>query len=62
MGNRVCPQCGQEYSDTYRKCPFCEEEEAEKRGKPLRRRAASGSPAASAAPAPAASCCWSPPW
>ncbi len=38
MGNRVCPQCGQEYSDTYRKCPFCEEEEAEKRGKPLRRR------------------------
>lgn len=38
MGNRVCPQCGQEYSDTYRKCPFCEEAEAEKRGKPLRRR------------------------
>ena len=38
MGNRLCPKCGQEYSDTYRNCPFCEEEEAEKRGKPLRRR------------------------
>lgn len=38
MSNRVCPQCGQEYSDTYRKCPFCEEAEAEKKGKTLRRR------------------------
>ena len=38
MGNRVCPQCGQEYSDTYRKCPFCEEAEAERKGKTLRRR------------------------
>ena len=38
MGNRLCPKCGQEYSDTYRNCPFCEEEEAEKKGKPLRRR------------------------
>ena len=32
MGNRLCPKCGQEYSDTYRNCPFCEEEEAEKKG------------------------------
>ena len=38
MGNRVCPQCGQEYSDTYRKCPFCEEAEAERKGKTLHRR------------------------
>lgn len=38
MGNRVCPKCGQEYSDTYRNCPFCEEEEAEKKGRTLRRR------------------------
>lgn len=38
MGNRLCPKCGQEYSDTYRSCPFCEEEEAEKKGKTLRRR------------------------
>ena len=37
MGNRLCPKCGQEYSDTYRNCPFCEEEEAERKGKPLRR-------------------------
>ena len=27
MANHVCPNCGQEYSDTYRKCPFCEEAE-----------------------------------
>ena len=38
MGNRVCSQCGQEYSDTYRKCPFCEEAEAERKGKTIRRR------------------------
>ena len=38
MANHVCPNCGQEYSDTYRKCPFCEEAEAEKRGRPIRRR------------------------
>ena len=37
MGNRLCPKCGQEYSDTYRNCPFCEEEDAERKGKPLRR-------------------------
>lgn len=37
MSNRQCPKCGEEYSDTYRKCPFCEEEEASRRGKPLRR-------------------------
>ncbi len=27
MSNRRCPKCGEEYSDTYRSCPFCEEEE-----------------------------------
>lgn len=37
MSNRQCPKCGEEYSDTYRKCPFCEEEEASRRGKPLHR-------------------------
>ncbi len=37
MSNRRCPKCGEEYSDTYRSCPFCEEEEAIKRGHPLRR-------------------------
>jgi len=38
MSNRRCPQCGEEYSDTYRTCPFCEEEEALKRGKTPHRR------------------------
>ena len=38
MGNRLCPKCDQEYSDTYRNCPFCEEAEAEKKGKTIRRR------------------------
>ena len=38
MSNRHCPTCGEEYSDTYRTCPFCEEEAAIKKGRPLRRR------------------------
>lgn len=38
MSNRHCPKCGEEYSDTYRTCPFCEEEEAIRKGRPLRRR------------------------
>lgn len=38
MGNRHCPKCGEEYSDTYRTCPFCEEEEAIQKGRPLHRR------------------------
>lgn len=37
MANRVCATCGEEYSDTYRRCPFCEEEAAIKRGRNLRR-------------------------
>ena len=37
MSNHRCPKCGEEYSDTYRSCPFCEEEEAIKRGHPPRR-------------------------
>jgi len=38
MANRRCPKCGEEYSDTYRSCPFCEEEDALKHGKTLHRR------------------------
>ncbi len=39
MSNRRCPKCGEEFSDTYRSCPFCEEEDALRRGKqPPRRR------------------------
>ena len=37
MSNRQCPKCGEEYSDTYRICPFCEEDEAIRKGKPLHR-------------------------
>lgn len=28
MALKQCPVCGEKYSDTYRDCPFCEEEEA----------------------------------
>ena len=38
MGNRVCPDCGEEFSTTYRKCPFCEEEAAFQQGAPIHRR------------------------
>ena len=37
MAVRRCPKCGEEYSDTYRRCPFCEEDEAIRRGHPPRR-------------------------
>lgn len=38
MSNRRCPKCGEEFSDTYRSCPFCEEENAIRHGRTLRRR------------------------
>ncbi len=38
MAMKQCPVCGEKYSDTYRKCPFCEEEEALKDGGTIRRR------------------------
>ena len=28
MTMKRCPICGEKYSETYRDCPFCEEEEA----------------------------------
>ena len=33
-----CEDCGEEYSDTYQVCPFCEEEEAIEDGRPIQRR------------------------
>ena len=57
MSNRVCPQCGEEYSTTYKSCPFCEEEEAIRQGTPLRRRGG-WTPSSAGAAAPAACCCW----
>lgn len=38
MAMKRCPVCGEKYSDTYKCCPFCEEEEAMKGKRPLRRR------------------------
>ena len=32
-----CPICGEEYSDSYDECPFCEEEEVMTRGAQIRR-------------------------
>lgn len=32
-----CPICGEKYSDTYKECPFCEEEEALRDGEEIRR-------------------------
>ena len=33
MAMKRCPDCGEKYSDTYKYCPFCEEEEILKEGK-----------------------------
>lgn len=38
MDMHKCDVCGEYYSDTYRRCPFCEEEEAIRRGKNVHRR------------------------
>lgn len=38
MAMKRCPVCGEKYSDTYKCCPFCEEEEAMKGERTLRRR------------------------
>lgn len=37
MAMKRCPICGERYSDTYRDCPFCEEEEALQDGEEIRR-------------------------
>ena len=37
MAMKRCPVCGAKYSDTYRDCPFCEEEEVLREGAKLRR-------------------------
>ena len=38
MAMKRCPVCGEKYSDTYKYCPFCEEEEALRSGNAPRRR------------------------
>lgn len=37
MAMKRCPICGEKYSETYRDCPFCEEEEALREGEEIRR-------------------------
>ena len=37
MPMKRCPICGEKYSETYRDCPFCEEEEALREGEEIRR-------------------------
>ena len=39
MAMKRCPVCGEKYSDTYKSCPFCEEEEALQSGAQIRRTA-----------------------
>ena len=38
MAMKTCPVCGEKYSDTYRSCPFCEEENNFRRGKGPKRK------------------------
>ena len=42
MAMKRCPVCGEKYSDTYRSCPFCEEEEALSQGDRIRRSGGGG--------------------
>ena len=35
MAMKRCPDCGEKYSDSYKYCPFCEEEEILREGKAL---------------------------
>ena len=37
MAMKRCPNCGEKYSDTYKYCPFCEEEEGLRSGSSRRR-------------------------
>ena len=42
MAMKRCPICGEKYSDTYKTCPFCEEEEALRSGSQIRRNSGRG--------------------
>lgn len=46
MAMKRCPICGEKYSETYRDCPFCEEEEALLDGEEIRRNVHGGKRAA----------------
>ena len=38
MAMKICSKCGEKFSDTYKKCPFCAEKEALDKGKRLQKR------------------------
>ena len=42
MAMKQCPVCGEKYSDTYKNCPFCEEEEVLREGARIRRSSGRG--------------------
>ena len=46
MAMKRCPICGEKYSDTYKECPFCEEEQALQEGGSARRSSRQGRRAA----------------
>lgn len=46
MSMKRCPVCGEKYSDTYKNCPFCEEEEAMRQGDRIHRGGRGGKRAA----------------
>ena len=37
MGLKKCPVCGEKFADTYKRCPFCEEDENPRRAKQPKR-------------------------
>ena len=47
MALKRCPDCGEKYNDSYRYCPFCEEEEALRYGERIHRSRAAGGKRAS---------------
>ena len=42
MGLKKCPVCGEKFADTYKRCPFCEEDENPRRAKQPKRYEGSG--------------------
>jgi hypothetical protein len=52
MAMKRCPICGEKYSDTYKTCPFCEEEEAMRQGDRIRRGGGRGGKRAAASSQP----------
>ena len=50
MAMKRCPVCGEKYSDTYKDCPFCEEEEALRQGDRIRRSGGRGGKRAASQP------------